>query len=256
VQIGNPACIAKHTGCDVITDLRSADIAAGGQGAPLAPLVEKFVFDGYDYYLNLGGIVNLSAFGDADNVRAWDIGPCNQLLNALAQQKGLSYDDRGAMAQSGKINNEFLGLLRKPIQLPLSDPYSLDNSWVQGRYLPILESMPISVEDKLATVVELIALSVKIQIESLGGNSGQRLFVTGGGAHNDYLMSRIRDLVTPVEVHIPEPEVIDYKEAILIALCGLLRLVKQPNTLKSVTGAAYDTVNGQLTLGHVREVGE
>jgi anhydro-N-acetylmuramic acid kinase len=253
VQIGNPAFIAKHTGCDVITDLRSADIAAGGQGAPLAPLVEKYFFKGFDYYLNLGGIVNLSVFGNDNTTRAWDIGPCNQLLNALALQKGLSYDDRGALARSGKVNNKLLDLLLEPIQLPLSKPYSLDNSWVQGRYLPILEGIPISIEDKLATVVELIAESVRIQIESQGSSAEKQLFVTGGGAHNDFLMDRIKTLIAPVKLVIPEAEVIDYKEAILIALCGLLRIVKQPNILSSVTGAAYETINGQLTVGHVRE---
>jgi len=254
VQIGNPAQIARLTGCHVVTDFRSSDIAAGGQGAPLAPVVEKYLFPGFDYYLNLGGIANLSYFPKGHGPVAWDIAPCNQLLNYLAAQMGLPYDDRGAIAHTGKVDQTLLDALKQPLQLPLRRPLSLDNSWVQQHYLPILDASAGSTADNLATVAEYSAQCVRIQMQDLHEvNAAIRLFVTGGGAHNDDLLARIRQQIAPAELFIPSREIIDYKESILMALCGLHRMLRLPNALGSVTGAEYDTINGQLTVAHKRD---
>ena len=253
VQIGNAAHIAWESGCDVITNLRSHDIAAGGQGAPLAPVAEYYLFPGYDYYLNLGGIANLTCVKEG-LMRAWDIAAANQLLNFLAEQEGRPFDKDGESSRRGKVNRTLVDLLRRSVQLPLSNPYSMDNSWVRQEYFPRLVAAEGSVADKLASVTEYIAQSVRAQIEGCGmSGEGVRLLVTGGGVHNTYLIERIKHHVEPAELVVPSSEIIDYKEAILMAVCGVLRLIGKPNAFASVTGAAYNTINGNIFSGRLSD---
>jgi anhydro-N-acetylmuramic acid kinase len=248
VQIGNPAHIAHGTGCHVISDLRSSDVAAGGQGAPLAPVAERFLFPGYDFYLNLGGIANLSYFTKDGNVLAWDIAPANQLLNFLTQKVGLPYDNGGMLARNGHIHDPLIEALKAPVPLPLFEAFSLDNSWVQEKYLPILEYAEEIVADKLKAVTEFIALSIATQIDSLcPRHADLQLFVSGGGAHNTYLIERITEHIAPIRLIMPERAVIDFKEAMLMSVCGMLRLLGVPNSFASVTGATHDTINGHVT---------
>jgi anhydro-N-acetylmuramic acid kinase len=248
LQIGHPAWIAEATRCPVITDFRSMDIAAGGQGAPLAPVVEKYCFPEYEFYLNLGGIANLSWFAPTGKFHAWDIAPANQLLNFLAAKAGQKYDRDGALARSGVVDPLLLSLLMEPIVLPLRRPFSLDNSWVQEQYFDLIDRVPGSVGDKLATATEYIAQSVAAQINGHTTRAGHmRLLVSGGGAHNKYLIERIRSYIAPAQLILPATEIIDFKEAILMAVCGLLRLLGLPNAFTSVTGANRDTVNGVIS---------
>jgi anhydro-N-acetylmuramic acid kinase len=270
LQIGSPAHIATLTGIPVISDFRSNDIAHGGQGAPLAPIVEKYLFAGYGYYLNLGGITNLSTHNGED-IQAWDISACNQLLNYLAAQKRMAYDNEGALARTGNISPELLHQLNLVIPLPLKAPYSLDNSFVTDSFIPLLKASSASIEDQLRTIVEYISASVATQIKYIseetasraipedennsrpnpdGGNLIPSLLATGGGAHNTFLIEEIRNKLIPldVEVHIPESDIINFKEAILMALCGLLREIESPNALASVTGASENTINGAIYL--------
>lgn len=248
LQIGHPAHIAKLTGCKVITDFRSNDIAAGGQGAPLAPVADKFLFAGHDWYLNLGGIANITHVPVDGPVRAWDIAPCNQVLNALAAKAHRRYDAGGAMARKGTVDEFLLELLAMPVLLPVRRPFSLDNTWVRQQYFPILDNAPFSNHDKLATVTEFIAASVAAQISGISGRQKEMsLFVSGGGAHNTFLIERIDARIAPVRLVVPDTQIVDFKEAILMALCGLFRLLDMPNAFASVTGARCDTVNGLIT---------
>lgn len=250
VQIGNAAFIATIAGCNVISDLRSNDIAAGGQGAPLAPVAEHYLFPGYDFYLNLGGIANLSSFMRTGVVRAWDICPANQLLNHLAQDQGLQYDHGGNLARRGKTDDALIEQLKQSVALPLHDAFSMDNTWVQRTYFPIIDNPEIIIEDRLASVTEFIATSIASQIDGHSQrNEDMRLLVSGGGAHNAFLVERIIHHLAPVEVIIPEASVIDFKEAMLMSVCGMLRIIGKPNAFASVTGAAFDTVNGRITPG-------
>jgi anhydro-N-acetylmuramic acid kinase len=247
VQIGNAAQIAAQTGCDVITGFRGADVAAGGQGAPLAPVVEHYLFPGYELYLNLGGIANISSFVQPGHIRAWDIVACNQVLNQLASELGLPYDDQGLMARKGMVRRALMQQLMGTVTVPVDRPFSLDNSWIRDTYVPLFASYEGSVYDKLATATEWIATSITTQARYCLGNRKGRILVTGGGAYNDYLVERIRCHVDPSEVVVPEKQIIDYKEAVLMALCGLLRILGIPNSFASVTGARYDTINGDVT---------
>jgi len=251
VQIGSPSHIAARAGLPVISDFRSLDMAHGGQGAPLAPIVEKYLFTGYGYYLNLGGIANLSAH-NGDDIKAWDVCPCNQLLNYLAAQKGLAYDNRGALARQGNISSDLMAELNRIIPLPLKEPYSLDNSFVLNTFIPILKGSKLTIEDQLRTVVNYVSESISKQIN----NSIQKdqliptLLLTGGGGHNEFLGDEIRNKLEQINVSvlIPDNDIIDFKEAILMALCGLLRVIETPNAIATVTGADVDTVNGGIYL--------
>ena len=248
VQIGNPSFIALEAGCDVVSDFRSNDIAAGGQGAPLAPVAERYLFPGHDFYVNLGGIVNLSSFPKQGDVRAWDIAPANQLLNFLARKVGQPYDNGGMLARNGHSHEDLVRLLQVPLPLPLYQAFSLDNSWIQEKYVPLLEHSGEIIADKLASVTEFIARSIAAQIDGLYTRSADmQLFISGGGAHNTYLIERITDRIAPVRLVVPERVIIDFKEAMLMALCGMLRLLNKPNAFASVTGAKYSTVNGRIT---------
>jgi len=248
VQIGNPAFIARANNCQVISDLRSMDIAAGGQGAPLAPVAEKILFPGYQFYLNLGGIANLTHATTEGSMHAWDISPANQLLNYVSNTVGLPYDDRGLMARSGSIDEALLAQLREVTALPLRQPFSMDNMWIRQMYYPLLEKAQGSVADILASVTEYIARSVSEQIaDQCALQADMQLMVTGGGAHNTFLLERIAYHITPVRLSVPSDEIIDFKEAMLMAVCGMLRLMERPNAYASVTGAMRDTVNGIIT---------
>jgi anhydro-N-acetylmuramic acid kinase len=251
VQIGSPSHIAARSGVPVISDFRSNDIAHGGQGAPLAPVVEKYLFTGYGFYLNLGGIANLSAH-TGEKIKAWDICPCNQLLNYLAAKKGLSYDNKGEFARQGSISPTLMEKLTGLISLPLNKPFSLDNTFISNSFVPILQASDLIIEDKLRTIVDYISECIKIQIAHSiqDANLNPTLLLTGGGAHNLFLVEEIRNKLKPiiVDMHIPDDDIIDFKEAVLMALCGLLRVVETPNALASVTGAYEDTINGGIYL--------
>ncbi len=251
VQIGSPSHIAASANVTVISDFRSNDMAHGGQGAPIAPIVEKYLFAGYGFYLNLGGIANLSVH-NGEEINAWDICPCNQLLNYLAAQKGLAYDNKGALAQQGKISLSLMEELTSIIPLPLTDPYSLDNSFVTNAFIPILQRSTLSVEDQMRTVVNYNCESIAIQIKSILQKEAitPTLLLTGGGAHNTFLGDELRNKLEQmhVSVLVPEGDIIDFKEGVLMALCGLLRVIETPNALASVTGADVDTINGGIYL--------
>ncbi|MDX1478491.1 MAG: anhydro-N-acetylmuramic acid kinase [Saprospiraceae bacterium] len=244
LQIGDPSEIARRTGCPVIYNFRNADVEAGGQGAPLAPVVEKYCFPGHHFYLNLGGIANLSVHGGA--IRACDIAPCNQLLNFIAGEVNEPFDRDGQMAAAGRVQHDLLAALHRPITLPVAGAFSLDNNWIRKTYFPLLETNQ-SVEDRLRTTVEYISQAVARQVSAAQSTDPQTMLVTGGGAHNTFLVERIRaNLPAHLQVVVPEPEIVDFKEAILIALCGALRINNLPNAFASVTGAEHDTVNGDI----------
>ena len=251
LQVGDGSHIAVKTGVPTITDFRTADIAAGGQGAPLAPIAEQHLYSGYGMYLNLGGIANISAHRDTA-IQAWDVCPCNQLLNFIAGKEGLQFDTEGHLARKGSIDHKLLEKLRGVISLPHSEPYSLDNSFILTSFITLLKASTVSAEDKLATSVEYICESISAQakqaLENL--NTQPTVLITGGSAHNDYLIERLSAHLTKqgVDAIIPDQHTIDFKEAVLMSLCGLMRVLGQPNAMASVTGASRDTINGGLFL--------
>lgn len=256
-QIGNGGALAATTQQDVICDFRTQDVALNGEGAPLAPLADKYLFAGYDFYLNLGGIANVSCNANGHWV-AFDVCPANQVLNALANELEEAFDENGDLARSGQVDTELLAKIGAFAYYQQIYPKSLGNGWIREEVLPVYEEHECSIVDKLATTCVHIAQELTnsilqvIKKEKLEKDNYQ-LLVTGGGAFNSYLVECIQNSLNAsnyqIKLVVPEPEIVDYKEALLMALLGLLRVENMPNSLSSVTGAKRDTINGAIYKG-------
>ena len=239
LQIGDGQELAKACGFTVINDFRSEDVSKGGQGAPLVPIGDKLLFSDYEICLNIGGIANVSYDEDGKRI-AYDLCIANQALNYLAQMKGLPYDRDGELARCGEVDMDLLKKLnRHPFygQLP---PKSLGREFFEANQIDVLKDL--SVEDMLATFVEHIALQIALGVSHLPKG---KILVTGGGARNKFLMERLQAR-TKHEVVVPEKQIIDYKEALVFAFLGLLRLEGKTNVLSSVTGAESDSCSGRI----------
>jgi len=310
-QLGDGAALAATTRINVVSDLRAMDVALGGQGAPIVPIGEKLLLPGYDLFLNLGGIANLSRHGGGGFV-AFDVCPAGRVLNALAAKAGKVFDEGGMLAAGGNIDG---GLLQQLDALPyysMDYPKSLANEFGTETVLPMLQGL--SVADGLRTYVEHIVHQVERAVRELaldaeeermgaggaaaagtggsgavgaGGNGGVevagaggagaagtggpgtagagsagaanpgsgnaalRLLVTGGGAHNTFLAGRLREALSTlgVELVIPDEQLINYKEALIMALIGVLRWREENTVLASVTGASRDSIGGAVWIG-------
>jgi len=258
VQIGDGAALAAKTGYPVICDFRTHDIALDGEGTPLAPIADKWLYPGYDFYLNIGGIANISCDLEYKFI-AYDIGPANQIFNALAQLAAKEYDESGDIARGGKINTALLNQVNEIVYFSQTYPKSLDNSWISQNILPLYFSAEISLEDKICTAVEQLAQQLQKEIEIIKKTENlnrkkYRIFATGGGVFNNFLIERMRELCSNTELVLPAPKVINFKEAALMALLGVLRVENQENCLSSVTGAKFDTIGGAVYQGRKRYV--
>ncbi|HCQ29450.1 MAG TPA: anhydro-N-acetylmuramic acid kinase [Flavobacteriales bacterium] len=247
-QLGNGNSIAAQTCISTIWDFRAMDVALGGQGAPLVPIGDHLLFGDYDYCLNLGGFSNISYANENNRRIAFDICPVNIALNYFAQQINLPYDKNGRIAKTGRVNNE---LLNKLNQLPFyqwQPPKSLGREWFEKEFLPVVENLNLPLEDILATITEHIAQ----QIGKLLSKKDTKTLVTGGGAFNAYLIEKIKNY-SGSKIIIPEKEIIEYKEALIFALLGVLFIAKQNNCLQSVTGAGRDNIGGCLSYGNIEK---
>ena len=246
IQLGHGAAISAQCSLPVMCDVRSADLALGGQGAPLAHLADLYLYPGYVAYLNLGGIANITL---PSTGKAWDLAGANQLLNALAGLVGKAYDDRGMLAESGKVIPELLARLSADDFLSKEPPKSLDNQYVTDHFTRILLDDPHPVEDRLATATEHIAEEVVRSLVRYSIVNG-KILITGGGAYNDFLIRRFMEHSVKaglkVEWIIPEARILEYKEAILMALMGYLRIEQRANCVPTFTGASGPSSNGAL----------
>lgn len=241
LQIGNLPEIAELTGHTVICDFRVADVALGGQGAPLVPIGDRMLFSDYDYCLNLGGFSNVSF--EMENKRiAFDISPVNTVLNFYSGQLGHDYDDGGNISRGGAINNELLSALNSLEFYAKPFPKSLGFEFVKETILPLIDAFEITVEDKLRTVTEHIAVQTALALPK----KNDRLFVTGGGAYNKFLIERLQSHLPEMQIIIPEKKILEYKEALIFALLGVLRMRNENNVLSSVTGAGHDHSSGKI----------
>jgi len=241
-QIGNGAIIANKTGIFTINDFRTGDVALGGQGAPLVPIGDALLFSQYDGCLNLGGISNISR-NNLNSRTACDISLCNIPLNFLAEQRGYSFDNNGTLAQKGKIHSDLLKALNQPDYFLQSGAKSIGFELFANYYKPLLESFSISVEDKLRTMCEHIATQIAIHLKGL-----HTALVTGGGAKNSFLIQLLKEK-TDTKIIIPNEQLIDFKEALIFAFLGYLRVFETSNCLRSVTGAAKDSCGGAIYYG-------
>lgn len=237
LQIGNLPELATHVQRTVVCDFRVQDVALGGQGAPLVPIGDQLLFPEYDYCLNLGGFANVS-FEENNKRIAFDICPVNIVLNVLAERLGLPFDEGGKLAEKGTLLPELLQELNELEFYRLSPPKSLGLEWVQKHIFPLLEKIDASTEDLLHTFTEHVATQLANTFKK-----DQSVLVSGGGAYNSYLLNRINSHKN-LKLIIPSNEVIEYKEALVFGLLGVLKFRGEINCLASVTGAEKDHSSG------------
>lgn len=251
LQIGDPASIAVESALPCIADFRSGDVALGGQGAPLVPIGDMLLFSEYDGCLNIGGISNISFRRKNQNKNgekgmvAFDISPANMVLNHLARGEGLPYDRDGEMAASGKVLPELLEKLESLPYYRQPAPKSLGKEWVEQCFLPLLPLEKATTADLLATVT----LHIARQIASVCNENGlSSVLLSGGGAKNGHLRACLRQCAPQSRFVLPSEEVVDYKEALVFAFLGLLRLTESDNCLRDVTGALRNHCGGAIYL--------
>jgi anhydro-N-acetylmuramic acid kinase len=250
-QLGCGATLAALTEISTVCDLRNGDVALGGQGAPLVPIGDKLLFPQYQACVNIGGIANIS-FDNAEGERvAFDICEANMLLNHLSEQSGKPYDENGAMARSGKIQLPLLKALNALDFYKTSGPRSIGREWFENNVMPLMAAGNFSIEDKLATSVEHIAFVIT---ETLNKQKIKEALFSGGGAFNTFLMERIA-AHTPTTCSLEESNITNFKEAVIFAFLGYLRLNGKLNALRAVTGASRDSVTGAFYIGSKKDNG-
>lgn len=237
LQIADGRAIKAETGIPVIYDFRSQDVLLGGNGAPLVPIGDELLFSDYDACLNLGGFSNIS-FKINDQRIAFDIAPVNIVLNRLAKYFNQNYDENGNLARKGNINNELLKKLNNLNFYAESHPKSLGIEWCNEHIFPLFSDTDTS--DTLATFTEHIAQQISDVIRK---NRLKKVLFTGGGTYNTFLIEKIMTK-TNAEIVIPEKQIIDYKEALIFAFMGVLRLNNEVNVLSSATGSIHDHSSG------------
>jgi anhydro-N-acetylmuramic acid kinase len=250
-QLGDGAAIAAVTSLPVVSDLRAMDIAFGGQAAPIVPIGEKYLFPDFDLFLNLGGIANLSI--NRENYTAFDVCPANRVLNALAAKVGKDYDANGEMASIGNIHDDLLKKLNELPYYKQPAPKSLDNSFGANEVYSLIKSFGLTHNDSLRTYVEHIVIQIKgaILANCQLPIANSKLLVTGGGAFNGFVMDRLKDELKAIsiEVIVPDKQIVEFKEALIMALIGILRWRQEYTTLISVTGASRSSIGGALWIG-------
>jgi anhydro-N-acetylmuramic acid kinase len=248
-QIGDGAAIYAETNIPTVCDFRSVDIALGGQGAPLVPIGDQMLFGDYQYCLNLGGIANISGMYH-DKMLAFDVCPCNIALNRLARNIGKLYDENGELARIGALNEEMLDALNAVEYYKNFGPKSMSREWINTDFWHLTKDQVLSNEDKARTLSEHIAIQIsKALYHFVDGEeeklASQKMLVSGGGAFNSFLIDAIK-AETSVQVIVPDENTIQFKEALIFALLGFLRVTNKPNSLASVTGAKSNSIGGAL----------
>ena len=244
VQIGDGNSIYATTGIPTVTNFRALDVILGGEGAPLVGLADQHMFGEFDMCLNLGGFANISC---SSKQVAFDVTPCNIILNRIAREFDQEFDQDGAIAESGSIDYDLLSELNDIEYYTYEHPKSLGREWISSDFWPIVRSYDTPKEDKMKTLVDHIAAQVCNSIEELsdGDASSKRIYVTGGGAFNTALINHIQSH-TDAEVIVPTAQIVEFKEALAFALLGVLRVNNQVNVLSSHTGSKKDSVSGSL----------
>lgn len=246
-QVGDGATLSATCGLPVVSNFRRADVALGGQGAPLIGIGDTLLFPDFAACLNLGGFCNISAPADSGRI-AFDIAPCNIILNRLAREKGLKFDEDGAIAEAGEINYPLLNLLNEIPFYERTWPKSLGREWINKEFWHLVRDFDKEpVENRMKTLVMHIAQQTARAIDMVCGDNGhgRRILATGGGAHNTCLMDYLKS-ETDAEIVVPDATLVDYKEAMVFALLGAMRVKNIANTQHTATGASRPVVSGSL----------
>jgi anhydro-N-acetylmuramic acid kinase len=242
LQIGNGHAIANASGITTICDFRQQNVLLGGQGAPLVPIGDLYLFEEYDAFINLGGIANITV-KKGQEILAGDVVPCNQVLNKLSQKLNEPFDKGGVLASQGKKDDEWYEKLSGIPFFKQEFPKSISNEWVASTFLDHLPDIaPI---DGLCTFTHFISDEIS-RVLSL--HKAQKVLVTGGGAFNSYLIRLLEDRSSERRIVVPDDTLVQAKEALVFAFMGLLRVNEQVNCLTSYTGSKKDHSAGVIFL--------
>ena len=238
LQIGNGQNIANFTNTTTISDFRSLDVKLNGQGAPLVPIGDLKLFQDYKYCLNLGGFANISIKRN-NKIIAYDICPANIILNYFSKYLGKDYDKNGLLGQKGICNNKLLKKLNRLSYYKIENPKSLSREWLENNILNLEELQDLGFENILATFYEHIGFQIGKLLKD------KSVLVTGGGAHNNFLIEKIKKY-SNAKIIIPSNDIVDFKEALIFGFLGVLKLRNEVSCLKDVTGADRDNVGGEI----------
>jgi anhydro-N-acetylmuramic acid kinase len=268
LQLGSAPILAERTGITVVSDFRRRDTAAGGEGAPLVPIADWWLFRSdreSRVLLNLGGMANVTWLrkgGTLADVLAFDTGPGNAVLDGLvrAGTRGLAHhDESGKLAASGRVHHALLEELLADPFFSLPPPRSTGRERFGDAYaerlLELAESMGLSLEDALATAVELTAASIErgVREHILPRGKLDALYASGGGVRNVSLMLALRRHLEGIKVErLDELGVSSgFKEALAFAFLAHLTLCGEPGNVPGATGAKHPVVLGSITPGSV-----
>ena len=241
-QAGNGKELARLTGIPVVSDFRSADVAQGGQGAPLVPVGDKYLFCNFESCLNLGGFANISYDSQEGNRIGFDIAPANLALNWSARKSGLDYDKDGKIAFSETPDASLFNRLNKLDYYGIPAPKSLGKEWFNSTFLPVVSGGNLRAEQLQATLTEHIGFQIGNAIRV---SRARNVLVTGGGALNQALVRSIKNN-SRAEIVLPDLHTIHFKEALVFAFLGLLKTKGEINCLSSVTGGKKDLSCGVI----------
>ncbi len=239
LQVGDGKVIYESTGIKVVNDFRSGDVKLGGQGAPLVPAGDHDLFPGFDAYLNLGGITNISFFDQGDFNEAFDIGPFNQVVNHYSRLLGSDFDHGGEFGSKGHVEQMILEKWNSLNYYKQPGPKSLGREWVEEIFLP--STGGVDPYSSIATFYQHMAEQIQ-NVLSKKKEKG-RVLVTGGGAKNHYFLDLLKGK-SEWDFIVPEQRVIDFKEAIIFAYLGFLRVRGERNIFAAATGASKDSIGG------------
>lgn len=262
LQIGDPTRIVERTGCNVVADFRRADLAAGGQGAPLAPLLHQALLTSDQenrLVVNLGGIANVTVLpasgGRLSSVSGFDTGPANCFLDDWyrqhhAGQNKRRYDANGDWARSGRVNHNFLEKLLKDSYLQRTPPKStgieyFSPGWLSAKLPTDAAQRPVDIQ---ATLAEFSAVSLARNIEQFVPFRPDRILLCGGGVHNGYFRERLAHHLPGISIESTQAYGIDpdFVEAMLFAWLAKRCISRQLTTTAPITGARQPILLGAL----------
>ncbi|MDX1544513.1 MAG: anhydro-N-acetylmuramic acid kinase [Christiangramia sp.] len=240
-QIGNRPKLAKLIDAPVVCDFRVQDVELGGQGAPLVPIGDRLLFNEYKYCINLGGFANVSLERDSQRI-AYDICPVNTVLNYFMRKLQKEYDEDGKLARAGELDEELLAKLDSLKYYKKAPPKSLGIEWVNCEIIPLIEKNTREIPNILRTFTVHVAGQIA---NCLDNDPDSKVLLTGGGTFNTFLIEEVKSR-SKCNFIVPEKQLIDFKEALIFALLGVLKLRGEINVLHSVTGAKIDHSSGRI----------
>ena len=250
-QLGHGAAIAAVTGINTVSDLRAIDMARAGLGTPIVPIGEKLLFTDYPAFLHLGEVASISN-SNQDQYVSLDICPASQVFRMLAADANRSMDETSGKISSGRVDEKLLSLLNDLEYYHLPYPKSLSKDFGTDVLYTLIKNKKIGFEDSWRTYIEHVALQIKNALQYAPVTiKGSRMLTTGTSAHNGFLIERINSFLkeSDIELSVPDKNIVDFKEALIMALIGILRWREENNTIASVTGATADSIGGAVWIG-------